>query len=132
MTSCIDFEPYGWARTAANAATAQLSAGNYTKALALTEDLRAAVADSDSDWSRSLIGMDEAAALTFGQQADLEHAAAVGLAALANSAAKPIASVARRAHELAAVLEQRGPTRASGDFSAALREWHEQALGMLS
>jgi transcriptional regulator with XRE-family HTH domain/osmotically-inducible protein OsmY len=127
MTSCIDFEPYGWARTAANAATAHLSAGNYTKALALTEELQATVADSDSDWSKSLVSLDEAAALTLGRQADLEQAAAVGLAALATSATKPIASVASRARELATSLRQRGPTRTSEEFSAALHEWHKEA-----
>jgi hypothetical protein len=127
MTSCIDFEPYGWARTAANAATVHLSAGNYTKALALTEELQATVADSDSDWSKSLVSLDEAAALTLGRQADLEQAAAVGLAALATSATKPIASVASRARELATSLRQRGPTRTSEEFSAALHEWHKEA-----
>jgi len=125
MTSCIDFGPYGWARTAANAATAYLSLGDYTKVLQLTGELRAIVNASDSDWSRSLITLDEATALTLGQHADFDHAATVGIQALAASADKPIASVGKRATELAHGLRRRGPHRASVEFSAALQQWSQ-------
>ncbi|WP_152552296.1 hypothetical protein [Actinokineospora spheciospongiae] len=125
MTSCIDFEPYGWARTAANAATAYLSAGEYSKALALTKELRPIVDASDSDWSRSLVSLDEATALTMSARADLEQAAAVGMEALELSADKPIASVGTRANELAITLQRRGRGSASTDFFEAVREWQK-------
>lgn len=132
ITPCIDFEPYGWARTAANAATAYLSLGESGKVLDLTRELGTVIADSDSDWSRSLVSLDEATALTFGPEADLEHAAAVGMSALAASASKPIASVGSRARELALSLKQRGASHASRDFASALNDWNRGHRGMSS
>jgi len=123
MTPCIDFEPYGWARTTANAATAYLSVGDYSQALDLTQALNTVVQTSDSDWSRSLVQLDAAGALTLGQQADLDHAANIGIAALAASATKPIASVVSRANELAVNLHDRGQSRAGADFMAVFRDW---------
>ncbi|HEX3815577.1 MAG TPA: hypothetical protein VHX59_22300 [Mycobacteriales bacterium] len=125
ITSCIDFEPYDWTRTAANSATAYLSLGDYRRALDLTQALSGSVAASDSDWSRSLVHLDEASALTIGANADLEHAAALGMQALAASATKPITSVKNRAGELAIKLRRRGATRAADAFGAALRDWQE-------
>jgi tetratricopeptide (TPR) repeat protein len=126
MTPCIDFAPYGWARTAANAATAYLSVGDYAHALHLTQALSATVAESESDWSRSLVRLDEASALTLGHQADLEQAASGGMDALAASANKPIASVGTRAAELAGSLSRGGPHRAGQEFTLALREWRQR------
>ncbi|GLZ30804.1 hypothetical protein Lesp02_29930 [Lentzea sp. NBRC 105346] len=125
MGSCIDLEPYGWARTASNAATAYLAVGDYARVLELTQELRPIVAASQSDWSRSLVSLDEATALTMSARADLEHAAAVGMEALEMSAAKPIASVGSRARELAMSLHQRGWGHASVNFLDAVREWHK-------
>jgi transcriptional regulator with XRE-family HTH domain len=130
MTPCIDFAPYGHARTAANAATAYLSVGDYTQALRLTQELSATIAESDSDWSRSLVRLDEASALTLGRQADFEHAASVGVDALAASAHKPIASVGTRAAELAASLQRRGSHHAGQKVVAALHEWKRRAPGV--
>jgi DNA-binding XRE family transcriptional regulator len=129
MTSCIDFQPYGWARTAANAATAYLSGGDYVRALQLTQELSTVVAGSDSDWSRSLVRLDEATALTLGQGADLEHAATVGMEALTASATKPITSVASRARELAVAMQRHGRHRAGDEFESALREWTRRVPG---
>ena len=126
MTSCIDFAPYGWARTAANAATAYLAIGDYAKVLSLTRELSSVVEASESDWSRSLVTLDEATALTLGRQADLDYAAAVGINALAASADKPITSVGQRATELAISLQRCGPRRAGDEFVAALREWNQR------
>ncbi|MGH3623367.1 MAG: helix-turn-helix transcriptional regulator [Sciscionella sp.] len=123
MTPCIDFQPYGWARTAANAATAYLAGGDYVRALRLTQELGTVVAACESDWSRSLVRLDEATALTLGQDADVEHAASLGIAALTASASKPITSVASRAKELATALQRHGRHRAGDEFEAALREW---------
>ncbi|GAA3678640.1 hypothetical protein GCM10022267_76760 [Lentzea roselyniae] len=125
MTSCIDLEPYGWARTAANAATACLAIGNYTQVLKLTKDLEPVVEASDSDWSRSLMKLDEATALTMPAHADLEHAAFVGMEALEGSASKPIASVAVRAKELARSLQQRGSVHAGSTLLEAVRDWQK-------
>jgi DNA-binding XRE family transcriptional regulator len=125
MTPCIDFTPYGWARTAANVATAYLAVGDYRKVLQLTQELSTVVATSDSDWSRSLVMLDEATALTLGRQADIEYAAAVGINALAASAGKPIVSIGKRATELAVSLQRYGPHRAGDEFVAALREWNQ-------
>jgi DNA-binding XRE family transcriptional regulator len=125
MASCIDLEPYGWARTAANAATAYLAVGDHEQVLKLTEDLWPVVEASDSDWSRSLVKLDEATALTMCTCADLEHAAAVGVEALEISASKPIASVATRTNELAASLQQQGCGHAALNLLDAVREWQK-------
>lgn len=125
MTSCIDLGPYSWARTAANAATAYLSVGDYARVLTLTKTLKPAVEAADSDWSRSLVTLDEATALTMAAGADLEHAAAVGMEALQISASKPITSVATRTRELAASLRQRGSERAATNILEAVREWQK-------
>jgi DNA-binding XRE family transcriptional regulator len=126
MTSCIDFAPYGWARTAANAATAYLAVGDYAKVLSLTSELGTVVATSDSDWSRTLVTLDEATALTLGRQADIEYASAVGINALAASAGKPITSVGKRATEFAISLQRYGRHRAGDEFMAVLREWYQR------
>ncbi|MCP2243330.1 helix-turn-helix domain-containing protein [Lentzea aerocolonigenes] len=125
MTSCIDLEPYGWARTAANAATACLAIGDYAQVLKLTKELEPVVEASDSDWSRSLIKLDEATALTMPARADLEHAAVVGMEALEFSASKPIASVAMRAKELAGSLRQRGSAQTGSTLLEAVCEWQK-------
>ena len=131
MASCIDLEPYGWARTAANAATAYLAVGDHEQVLKLTADLRLIVEASDSDWSRSLVKLDEATALTLQARADLEHAAAVGVEALEISASKPIASVATRTNELAVSLQRQGCGHAALNLLDAVREWQKptKAIG---
>ena len=123
MTSCIDLAPYGWARTAANAATAYLAVGRHATVIDLTTQLDQIVAQSDSDWSRSLVALDRATALAQGTQADLDVAAAIGIDALETSAHMPIVSVATRAAELAASLDRHGPRSSAQQFRAALREW---------
>ena len=121
MTSCIDLAPYGQARVLANAATAYLSVGEPARALTLVEQLRVTVAESESDWSRALVGLDEATALVLHPDADLAHAAEVGSAALAVSAHNPIASIAGRATELVRHLSSRGSPRAADGISEVLR-----------
>jgi transcriptional regulator with XRE-family HTH domain len=123
MTSCIDLEPYGVARTAANAATAYLSLGHRARVLELTGALTVVVADSDSDWSRALVALDEAAALSRGDGADVEQAAALGLSALEVSATKPISSVNARAEELIASLQLHGTHPATAQLAGALKDW---------
>lgn len=127
MTPCIDFAPYSWARTAANAATAYLSVGDCAEALKLTREVSVVVDSSDSDWSRSLVHLDEANALTQGRQADLDHAASLGMNALAGSINKPITSVGTRAAELVVGLKRRGDNKLGTEFAANLREWQQRA-----
>jgi hypothetical protein len=127
MTPCIAFAPYSWARTAANAATAYLSVGDYPKALDLTRQVSVVVGSSDSDWSRSLVHLDEANALTQGKHADLDRAAVLGMGALAASANKPITSIGTRAAELATGLRRRGSNKLGTEFVASLHEWQQRA-----
>jgi hypothetical protein len=77
-----------------------------------------------------LVRLDEASAQTLGSQADLEHAAALGMDALAASASKPIASIGSRAADLAVDLQRRGKNRASQEFVDFLYEWNERASRM--
>jgi transcriptional regulator with XRE-family HTH domain len=127
ITPCIAFAPYSWARTAANAATAYLSVGDFTKALDLTQQVSVVVDSSDSDWSRSLVHLDEANALIHGKHADLDRAAALGVGALAASASKPITSIGTRAAELATGLQRRGANKLGTEFVASVHEWQQRA-----
>jgi hypothetical protein len=122
MTSCIAFDPYSWTRTAANAATAYLALGEHRRTLELVEKVSDTVEQSDSDWSRSLIGLDRATALTLGPDADLDHAIATGVTALA-ATSRPIASIDRRAGDLAAALTSHPGHHAGNEFTDALHAW---------
>ena len=128
MTSCIAFHPYGWTRTAANAATAYLALGEHRRTLELVEKVSGTVEESDSDWSRSLIGLDRATAFTLGRDADVDHATAIGISALA-ATSRPIASIDRRAADLATALTSHLGHHAGDEFIDALHIWRrgEQA-----
>ena len=128
LSPCIAFEPYGYARTVANAATAFLSAGRYGTVLDLTSQLDDVVARSESDWSKALVRLDAASALARASGGDLDEAAAVGMQALAMSRTNPIASIGRRAGELAISLDRPGANaRRADEFRDALHEWQEAA-----
>lgn len=119
---CISFDPYGSPRAIANAATAYLSVGRHDDVLALTGRLETSLGCSDSDWSRALVGLDTASALARGGR-DADHAATVGSHALADARSNPIASIGRRATELADDLHRSGNPRAAEKFGSALRDW---------
>lgn len=124
MTPCITFGGYGPARATANAATAHLSAGRSSTAIELTDQLDPLIAGSDSEWSRSLVRLDAASAHARGGGADLERAVSLGLSALAESAGNPIASIGKRAAELADDPESTaGRTRPLLELRAAVRSW---------
>jgi transcriptional regulator with XRE-family HTH domain len=128
MTSCVSFDSYKWARAAANAATAFLAVGEYDRALDLTSKLQPIVAGSNSDWSRSLICLDEATALTLSEHADLDYAADVGMNALRLSASKPISSIATRATELAKKIQARGKAQYGSPLLEAVHDWQTGQL----
>lgn len=120
MSPCISFAPYSWARTVANAATVYLSLGDTAAVVGCTDGLTAVLETCDSDWSRSLVQLDHAAALAL--DADIDGAATVGITALAASQDKPITSVETRAAELATTLG-RWQAPAAREFRDALHEW---------
>jgi hypothetical protein len=125
LTPCIGFGSYSQARTLANAATAYLSLNRYSEVLEMTGRLESIVQDAQSDWSRALVRLDAATAHARGPQADLDHAATMGMVALAEARSNPIASIGARAGILADDLTGHGgaPDRAE-EFRCALRDWH--------
>ncbi|MGE0295271.1 helix-turn-helix domain-containing protein [Pseudonocardia sp.] len=129
MPSCVSFAPYGSARTIANAATAFLAAGRHGRVLELTTALDETLRRSDSDWSRTLVRLDMASALSRGPDRDPGAAAAVGIDALRIVRANPIASISERAAELAADLTGSGDRRAAEEFGDALRGWRTAPAG---
>lgn len=123
LTPCISFDPYGYARVAANAATAYVPLGDTGQVLRYTGDVDTAVEQADSDWSRALVRLDVANALLRQQDPDLEQAAVLGQQALEVCAGHPIRSVWQRAREV-----QELTVRWSGDprvteYADALRAW---------
>lgn len=123
LTPCISFAPYGYARVAANAATAYVPLGDTGRVLHYTGDVDPAVEQADSDWSRALVRLDIANALLRQPDPDLEQAVALGRQSLEVCAEHPIRSVWQRAREL-----QQLTVRWSGDprvaeYADALRAW---------
>ncbi len=126
LTPALAFVPFSEARLLANAATAYLSAGEYSKALECGQLVENQVNASDSVWSRSLVRLDVATALVRQRNRDIDHAMDLGGEALDTSRDRPIRSVWQRAHELAETVTtvKTGKVR---DYVDQLREWSEQA-----
>ena len=125
LTPCIGFGTYSEARTLANAATAYLSLGRYGEVLELTDHIEGVVQNAQSEWSRALVRLDAATAHARGPHADLDHAATMGLDALAAARGNPIASIGSRAGALAEDLARHGGRAGCAEeFRGALREWH--------
>ncbi|MFD3926519.1 hypothetical protein [Streptomyces sp. NPDC058614] len=134
LTSCISFEPYGRARTLANAVTAHVSLHDTPKALNNAEHIDDLVEHSDSSWSRALVRLDVSTALLRQPTPDLDHSMTLGREALRLCGDSPIKSVWQRANEL---YEQARPWRkhpAVGEYGDELRAWSSQpaALAMSS
>ncbi len=108
ITSCISFEPYSYERTLANAITAHVSAGDVGQVLQYAAEIEGLVADSNSEWTKALVGLDVATALLQQPRPDLERAISLGQAAVRVGGARPIESVRQRAAEL---LERAGRWR---------------------
>ncbi|WP_432838785.1 hypothetical protein [Dactylosporangium sp. CA-092794] len=96
LPSSVSFDCYSPAQTASNAATAYVSLGLADHVeryigLALPEVTR-----SGSPWSRSLVMLDQAAALVVSKHGDLERASRLAIDAVSLSAGRPIIAVQQR------------------------------------
>jgi hypothetical protein len=134
LTSCISFEPYGRARTLANAVTSHVSLHDTSEVLRDAERIDDLVEHSDSSWSRALVRLDVSTALLHQHTADLDHAMALGREALRLCGDLPISSVYQRSRDL---YGQAGPWRkhpAVREYGDELRTWSSQpaALAMSS
>ncbi|WDT60277.1 hypothetical protein [Streptomyces sp. G7(2002)] len=123
LTSCISFAPYGAARTLANAATAHLALGNTRRVLECADQIDDLVEQSDSAWSRALVGLDVATALLNGTSPEVEHAMSIGQQVLSAGSGPPIRSVVQRVGELNALAARwRGQPKVR-EFVEALQTW---------
>ncbi|MGP4083727.1 hypothetical protein [Streptomyces sp. KR55] len=130
ITPCISFEPYGHARTLANAVTAHVSLGNVDQVLSDAQQIDDLVEHSDSAWSRSLVRLDVSAALLQQPSPDLDHAMSLGREALVLCGDVPIRSVWQRARDL---YEQALPWREQpsvGEYGEELRAWSSQPAAL--
>ncbi|WNV83849.1 hypothetical protein [Umezawaea sp. Da 62-37] len=125
LTSCISFEPYGYSRIAANAATAYVQVGEVGRVLEYVGNIGEAVEDSDSDWSRSLTKLDVATALLLQANPDLEQSMVLGTEALLASAGRPIESIAQRAEMLVKYSAKWPNHSAVVDYVNAFAAWKE-------
>ncbi|WP_406692784.1 helix-turn-helix domain-containing protein [Saccharopolyspora sp. ID03-671] len=126
LTPCISFEPYGYARVAANAATAYVPLGDTPRVLHYTGDIDPAVEHADSDWSRALVRLDIATAVLRQQDADLEQALALGREALRVCADQPIRSVWQRANTLHGLTQRWANEPQVIEFTDQLRTWRDR------
>ncbi len=125
LTPCIAFEPYGYARLAANAATAHVAAGNIDRVLALTKDLDTEVETLDSSWSRALIGLDVSATLLAAESPEVDEAMRLGNWAISACSSRPIRSVWQRAVELHQLSEPWATHPSVVEYQESFRSWSE-------
>jgi tetratricopeptide (TPR) repeat protein len=131
VTPCISFEPYGHARTLANAVTTHVSLGNVDQVLSDAQEIDDLVEHSDSTWSRSLVRLDVSAAVLQQASPDLDHAMSLGREALVLCGDAPIRSVWQRAREL---YEQAMPWRdqpSVREYGDELRAWSSQPAALV-
>ncbi|MER5548391.1 hypothetical protein ABT274_44180 [Streptomyces sp. NPDC001127] len=134
LSPCISFEPYGRARTLANAVTSHVALRNTTQVLRDAEHIDDLVEHSSSSWSRSLVRLDVATALLQQRTPDIDQAMALGREALRLCGDTPISSVYQRSRDL---REQAGAWRdhtAVRDYGDEFHIWSSQpaALAMAS
>ncbi|MFJ4552042.1 hypothetical protein ACIP4X_22990 [Streptomyces sp. NPDC088817] len=130
LTSCISFEPYGRARTLANAVTSHVALHNAAQVLRDAEHIDDLVEHSTSSWSRALVRLDVATALLQQRTPDVDHAMALGGEALRLCGDTPISSVYQRSRGL---REQAGPWRdhpAVRDYGEEFRTWSSQPAAL--
>ncbi|WP_154697201.1 helix-turn-helix transcriptional regulator [Lentzea guizhouensis] len=106
LDSCISFSPYGYARFAANAATAWVPLGNLDRVVQYIGEIDTAVEEADSNWSRVLTRLDIATAALIRNPPDLEQAASFGITALRKCGKNPIQSIRQRAATLRDIASQ--------------------------
>ena len=121
MTPCISFGLYSEARTAANAATARLALAQPAEALAYAGRALEVVDGSPSVWSRALVRLDMAAAVTSTSRPDLEHAAALMREAMAAANTHRIESIRQRTVSTARISLRGQPNSSSANFWMRLR-----------
>ncbi|WP_151483765.1 hypothetical protein [Streptomyces albicerus] len=126
LTSCISFEPYGQARTLANAVTAHVSLHDTARALRDADRIDDLVEHSDSAWSRALVRLDVSAALLSERAPDLDHALELGREALRLCGDSPIRSVWQRSQELYEQARSWRKHPAVGDYGDEFRAWSSQ------
>ncbi|WP_342801251.1 hypothetical protein [Nocardia sp. No.11] len=131
LTPALTFGSYGKARLLANAATAFLSAGRFDKALEYGSLVNEYVSQSDSVWSRALVNLDVATALTLQRSPEIEQAVHFGIEALDASADRPIRSVWQRANELGALLDAHYPGPSS-DYFERLTQWRRASRPLIA
>lgn len=131
LTPALTFRSYGKARLLANAATAFLSAGRFDKALEYGSLVNEYVSQSDSVWSRALVTLDVATALTLQRSPEVEQAVHFGIEALDASADRPIRSVWQRANELGTLLEAHYP-EPSRDYIERLAHWRRASRPLIA
>ncbi|MFF3337825.1 helix-turn-helix domain-containing protein [Streptomyces flavidovirens] len=123
LTSCISFEPYGMARTLANAATVHVALTNTARVLGYADQIDELVEQSDSAWSQALVRLDVATALLAGPRPDVERAMVLGRQVLEAGGGPPIRSVVQRAGELLAGAKGWQNLPAVREYGDALRSW---------
>lgn len=128
LTACISFEPYGMARTLANAATAYVALGDTRQVIAHADQIDELVEQSDSAWSQALVRLDVATALLTGPHPDVDHAMVLGRQVLDSGGGPPIRSVVQRAGELQAHAAQWQHLPAVRDYSEALHQWRSAPI----
>ncbi|WP_328500868.1 hypothetical protein OG828_09915 [Streptomyces sp. NBC_00457] len=126
LTSCISFEPYGQARTLANAVTAHVSLHDTARALRDADRIDDLVEHSDSAWSRALVRLDVSAALLSERAPDLDHALELGREALRLCGDSPIRSVWQRSQELYEQARSWRKHPAVGEYDDEFRAWSSQ------
>lgn len=125
ISPCISLGIYSRGRVIANAITVFQTLGRHGRVLSLVDEIADTIDDSDSAWSRSLVSLDQAAALIHRQRPDVEQAASIARNAVIASAGTPITSVIQRARVL------KTATTAHLHLTE-VREFHEQLRQMSS
>ncbi|MEU5002058.1 helix-turn-helix transcriptional regulator [Streptomyces sp. NPDC021622] len=123
LTSCISFEPYGTARTLANAATVHVPLANAPRVIAYADQIDELIEQSDSAWSQALVRLDVATALLAGPRRDVEHAMVLGRQVLEAGGGPPIRSVVQRAGELHAQANEWKNLPVVREYADALLSW---------
>ncbi|MFD0530369.1 helix-turn-helix transcriptional regulator [Kitasatospora arboriphila] len=126
LTPCISFEPYGLARTLANATTVYLALGDAPKVLGYAEQIDHHVHEADSAWSRALVTLDVAASYLQRSKPEVERAMELGREALRSGETNPIRSVVQRAHELRSLAEPWSRLDAVAEYGTELAQWRAE------
>jgi hypothetical protein len=128
ISPCISMAAYSSGRVLANSITVQLTIGDYEAVLRLVRQIAPTVHESDSSWSRALVGLDHASALLAKPARDVDQAMQVADAAVRVAANSPVTSVVQRADALAAAMSRETREPAVQEFAARLR--HLKVLGL--